>query len=250
MKNIIKLSIRRWGLLKRTDIKGFYGFTLAEVLITLVIIGVIAAMTIPTLINKTDKQEYVSRFKKNYASFSQALNLAQAQNGLLTGWDWGTEQKGFDNIENYILPHLQVAENCKNTTNCSPEYEFRRKNNASWINYKTNTKHYKFVLNDGTVFALSVVASCVENYSRCIDVHFDVNGSKGPNKWGLDIFTLEVFPYTNDIMPRGFRNNTSYNSGTGTWTEIAKSQIDSKCLTGDGSYCGAKILLEGYKMNY
>ena len=226
------------------------GFTLAEVLITLVIIGVIAAMTIPTLINKTDKQEFVSRFKKNYAVFSQALNMAQAQNGLLTGWDWSTKQKGFDNFENYILPHLQVAENCKNTTNCSPNYDFKKKNNTDWLSYKTNTTHYKFVLNDGTVYALNVLQSCVESNSRCLDVHFDVNGSKGPNKWGLDIFTLEVFPYTNDVMPRGFRNNTSYNSGTGTWPERTKSEIDSKCTTGDGSYCGAKILLEGYKMNY
>ena len=250
MENTIKLSIRRWELLKRTDIKGFKGFTLAEVLITLVIIGVIAAMTIPTLINKTDKQEFVSRFKKNYASFSQALNLAQAQNGLLTGWDWSSRENGFDTVENIILPHLQVAENCKYTTNCKINYAFKKKDNTSWVDLKTNTTHYKFVLNDGTVFALNVVPSCVENNSRCIDVHFDVNGSKGPNKWGLDIFTLEVFPFTNDVMPRGFRNNTSYNAATGTWPEIAKSQIDSKCTTGDGSYCGAKILLEGYKMNY
>ena len=168
--------------------RNYDAFTLAEVLVTLVIIGVIAAMTIPTLINKTEKQEFVSKFKKNYSVFSSALKMAQAQNGQLTGWDWSSQQSGFDNIENYILPHLQVAENCKNTTNCSLDYDCKYLNGNSWFNFKTNTEHYKFVLNDGTAFALYIIPSCTENNTKCLDVHFDVNGSKGPNKWGRDIF--------------------------------------------------------------
>ena len=58
------------------------GFTIAEVLITLVIIGVIAAMTIPTLMNNTNKQEYVSKLKKAYATLSQATNRIIADEGL------------------------------------------------------------------------------------------------------------------------------------------------------------------------
>ena len=50
-------------------------FTLAEVLITLVIIGVIVSMTIPTLINKTQNQEFVSRLKKTYSTFAQVTGL-------------------------------------------------------------------------------------------------------------------------------------------------------------------------------
>ena len=229
--------------------RNYNAFTLAEVLITLVIIGVIAAMTIPTLINKTEKQEFVSRFKKNYAVFSQALNMAQAQNGLLTGWEWSTEQDGFDNIENYILPHLQVAENCKNTTNCSLDYNLKRKNNANWVNFKNVTNHYKFVLNDGAAYLVFPKAACIENNTQCLDVHLDINGPKGPNKWGSDIFHFEVYPYTNDILPTGFRA-ISYNSATGTWQEKTKSEIDSNCIDVDGGCCGAKIILDGYKINY
>ena len=47
-------------------------FTLAEVLITLVIVGVIAALTIPSMINKTNNQETVSRLKKAYSTLAQA----------------------------------------------------------------------------------------------------------------------------------------------------------------------------------
>lgn len=60
------------------------GFTLAEVLITLVIIGIIAAMTIPSLINKTNEQETVSALKKTYSSLSQAYQKIFAENGEIT----------------------------------------------------------------------------------------------------------------------------------------------------------------------
>ena len=69
------------GLSKKANLKGFRGFTLAEVLITLVIIGFIAAMTIPTLINKTNNQEYVSKLKKAYSTLSQATNRIITEEG-------------------------------------------------------------------------------------------------------------------------------------------------------------------------
>ena len=78
------------GLLKSVSLKGFQGFTLAEVLITLVIIGVITSMTIPTLMNNTNKQEYVSRLKKAYSALSQATNKIIADEGnpnpSIGGW--------------------------------------------------------------------------------------------------------------------------------------------------------------------
>ena len=58
------------------------GFTLAEVLITLGIIGVVAAMTIPTLIANTRSQQYRSKFKKTVSTLSQAARMSQAQYGF------------------------------------------------------------------------------------------------------------------------------------------------------------------------
>ena len=55
------------------------GFTLAEVLITLGIIGVVAAMTIPTLIQITNSVKFASQFKKSVSTLSQAALMAQAQ---------------------------------------------------------------------------------------------------------------------------------------------------------------------------
>ena len=56
-----------------------FGFTLAEVLITLGVIGVVAAMTLPTLINKTKGAQYRAKFKKSVSVLNQAVKLNQAK---------------------------------------------------------------------------------------------------------------------------------------------------------------------------
>lgn len=61
-------------------------FTLAEVLITLAIIGVVAAMTIPTLITNYQEKVTVTRLKKFYSAFSQAYQLAMLENGTIDQW--------------------------------------------------------------------------------------------------------------------------------------------------------------------
>ena len=67
---------------KRKDYKIMtkrFGFTLAEVLITLGIIGVVAAMTIPTLIANTNGAKFRSQFKKSISTLNQAGLMSQAQ---------------------------------------------------------------------------------------------------------------------------------------------------------------------------
>ncbi|MBQ8459829.1 type II secretion system protein [bacterium] len=71
-------------------------FTLAEVLITLGIIGVVAAMTIPTLIANTQGQRVRSQFKKTLSTLNQAGKMAQAQ----YDWDFGAIESGCSATDN------------------------------------------------------------------------------------------------------------------------------------------------------
>ena len=75
------------------------GFTLAEVLITIGIIGVVAAITIPTLIQNFKKQETSARLKKFYSMMSQALIMSQEDNGMIE--DWGKSSYIIDDDGKY-----------------------------------------------------------------------------------------------------------------------------------------------------
>ena len=80
-------------------------FTLAEVLITLGIIGVVAAMTLPSLVGKYQKVSTATQLKKFYSIMQQAIKAEEAQNGPLEYWmpACGTED---DCFEKWYLEHL------------------------------------------------------------------------------------------------------------------------------------------------
>jgi len=66
-----------------------YAFTLAEVLITLGIIGVVAAMTLPVVISNYNKKVTAVRLKKLYTTLSQAIILSEINNGEHKYWEYG-----------------------------------------------------------------------------------------------------------------------------------------------------------------
>ena len=83
-------------------------------MITLVIIGVIAAITVPTLINKTNNQEYVSKLKKTYSTLAQATNQIIAEEGSpKNGW-----VSSGDNIYKLYKKHLKNVKDCGTGTGC------------------------------------------------------------------------------------------------------------------------------------
>lgn len=79
-------------------------FTLAEVLITLGIIGVVAALTIPTLIAKHQEKTRITKLKKIYSQLQNAFNLAVYENGPLETWGMANTYKRVD-AENYTIDH-------------------------------------------------------------------------------------------------------------------------------------------------
>lgn len=150
------------------------GFTLAEVLVTLMIIGVIAAMTIPSLMQSTAQQEYKAAFKKAVSMLNQAVTLNYALDGL-DGTDY-TKQNFYDLMTQRLNVMSSTAAN----------YEL----------YTADGMYFK-ALNDGNACA---VEAAMDEANICSVVQVDVNGMKGPNKASeatnkvYDIFTVAIYP--------------------------------------------------------
>ena len=175
-------------------------FTLAEVLITLGVIGVVAAMTLPTVISNYKKVYTVNKIKKNIAIFSQAIQRSFADEqgffdwdkSIVTGTDVAPEVKlqySRDTLAKRIVPYLNVARDCvKNPEqDCfPPQVYFLNGQPLVYNSYKDNW--YTLVLSDGTPAAM--ILSTVYTDST-ITILFDVNGLQRPNTIGKDIFEVK-----------------------------------------------------------
>ena len=204
-------------------------FTLAEVLITLGIIGVVAALTLPTLIQNHQKQVYVTQLKKAYSTLGNAFNKMAADEGVV---DWNQTYCGqlYDLIWNgNSLQSNEALNECFNNLtkqmNVIKKKEFGETvNNADWCgNVCQADNYYVFMTSDGVT-----INSCAY-----FDLLVDVNGVKSPNVEGRDIFSFLVDFSDNKIIPRG-----SYGD---YWKNCSATNLSTGCT--------AKVLIEG-KMNY
>lgn len=98
----------------------FRGFTLAEVLITLGVIGVVAAMTIPGMITNYQKKQTAIEVKKAYTELNQILKMAIADHGDPSGWDYYSENELPQWVQTYFEPYVKVtgAKACASNEEC------------------------------------------------------------------------------------------------------------------------------------
>ena len=228
-----------------------FAFTLAEVLITLGIIGIIAELTIPALIDSADKAEYVAGLRKTYSVLSQAqLQVAGDAGGSfqdsLSGLDADSSTSN-DVFANLFAQKMNVVKTCPSTdtTNTCFVDSYRTLDNyvtPGWTGLSS------FIAKDGTAYSFILrspdcAADPTSTYpidrSICGEVLIDVNGpNRGPAKVGRDIFALWV------------NKNGVYPSEEGH----PQDEIDEWCSKGthplsSGWTCATKVLNEG-AMNY
>ena len=158
-----------------------FGFTLAEVLITLGIIGVVAAMTMPTLMNSTNGAQYKTAYKKALSVLSQAVVL----NVALDDYDLSqaTETSGTKvtdgssaSLYNLFYNRMNVVKTDDGSSNVGWSSGDAKFGNQAGSNYT-------LFFNDGITFTFPENAGNCQDYNdkRCYGV-IDVNGEKNPNK--------------------------------------------------------------------
>ena len=197
--------------LKCSNIMKRCAFTLAEVLITLGIIGVVAAMTLPVVINNHREQVTVAKAKKIYSIINQAFLLSVNDNGPADEWTVGNSasQLTATQFASYFTPYLKISKDCGTNSGCigyTQKMMFLN-GNITNMNYDTDNRYYKIILSDGSYIWIRATYTGY-NYCNapegghnnvCGVIFFDVNGSKVPNTLGIDIFNMLI--KANQVSP-------------------------------------------------
>lgn len=202
-------------------------FTLAEVLVTLGIIGVISAMTLPTLIKNHQRQTYVTQLQKVVNDLSQMFETIITENNAVSLREspfWSVADKDILN------KYFKVTQNCTGTEldNCFVE-QYRNLNGEQ-------IRARNLIYSGSDCVSISSGASiCFANDAYRIFV--DVNGKQGPNVVGRDFFDMYV-------EEDGSIVGVSQEDFEGSWS-------NATTITGNdyGIYL-TKIMNDGWKMDY
>lgn len=235
-------------------------FTLAETLIVLAIIGVVASLTIPAVIRSTTQDQYVTALKKANTILNQLMEASVMQNGAVKNWavydaSGSATYSTATFFEKYFMPYLDLNQDCETGSGCfgtpTDGYKNLTVKGTECIDMDSNKNYYKVILADGMSVAYMLNCSSVPTCASTSDpvgiIYVDINGPKEPNLCGRDMFRFEVYPHTNNIKPTGIYDSTNvYNPAI----RVRKlSTTDPVCESTNASGCAAKVLREG-GMNY
>lgn len=252
--------------------KNKFAFTIAEVLITLGIIGVIAAYTIPGFIANYKKTQYVTGLKKAYINFEQALQLYMADEGatelrqteLYDGSNWFLESKQ-SKVDSVIRKYFKVSKSCKVNVDSSCSITEKYLGSSTTVVFG-GSSWYTFGTSDGIWYSFQLENTCVPDYTnisnaklRCGTLAVDINGPAPPNTRGRDHHYFFLIGYNGKLYPYygaeyakigsgndwasspAYWKNNSFYCGTPNSSDITGVQ---------GSGCIARIMEENWQMNY
>lgn len=163
-----------------------FAFTLAETLITLVIIGIVAAITIPTIQVQHQKKQTITLLKKAFSDISRAVLLARSQFGDPQYWDYTLNNHEF--FDEYLYPFIQLS---------SQKISDAKKDNIIYYQSSGKVENGLLIMRDQgeivelisgcQIFTYPLAYSSGTSVQRkCYAI--DINGYKKPNKFGRDLF--------------------------------------------------------------
>ena len=215
----------------------FWAFTLAEVLITLAIIGIVAALTIPNLIFKYQEKQTVSRLTKAYSTINNAYQRAKIDNGELSTWGFEGNSTGSSYSNNAYLfwekitPYLKIDDK-KTSQDDANRFEYKR----YFLTGVPNNNSVSTIVHlaDGMTLSGGWISNYkCNNRNICGDFHIDINGITNlPNTIGKDIFYFYI--YKDAIIPMGTKDDRQH--------PIERSCNLNSTITNNGYGCTAWVI--------
>ena len=232
-------------------------FTLAEVLVTLGIIGVVSAMTVPTLMQNYQRKSYVTQLHKVYNELTQAF--LQFKNDRNAIWLSEAGHVRHQDMMPFMKQYFKVVQDCGKTSTPCFANSYKNLNGSTFeLTSKDENATYYGVLASGASFGIK--SDGIDTGTNYTDdflyrVAIDVNGQKGPNIYGRDLFILYI--YSDGVVDAyrvnpGCRENNNCTLGANPSEHREKLYESCASSTGDTWYdgCFAKILNDNWEMNY
>ena len=217
-------------------------FTLAETLIVMGVIGVVAALTIPSLSNSTNDKDVVAKVRKNHTALEDAFGRMIGTYGEFDSW--GSTLASSD-VGKRLFSSMKLTKDCGVTTSgtCFATNTNMLKSDASSLSNNVNSvaTAYKVILADGASVAVSVDnTSCTATVGTsvsqdlkevCGTVLVDIDGpSKGKAMHGLDLFQFLIT--RKGIYPVGTADDTTFKYQDNCTKKGAPTTVaDSKACT-------------------
>ena len=237
------------------------GFTLAEVLVTLGIIGVVSAMTIPTLMQNHQKKVYITELHKVYNELNQVLLKYQTDKNAINLTEAGVRSDAA--MGTFIRNQFKVVKDCTgDPTDCLAD-SYTNMNGGAVRSYSDTTAPC-FVLASGAAICAKyqvserelvndsgvVVGISLDYIANLMgDLIIDINGKQGPNVVGRDLFVAGI--YSDGSVKSALQGPRLIMPGEEIKTNLAKCQSATKIeRQGDASYCFNEILSNNWEMDY
>ncbi len=185
-------------------LKKIIAFTLAEVLLTLTIIGVVAAMTVPTVMKTTGERERSAKIKKMYSMYGKAFIFARAMGADMDFAEVDKSQQAMNDwYDEFMKPRLSTLKVCYDSPGCwnkgDTYYYNGQKVQSNRAGIGIGDQIITAKLADGTMVNMDMWSnqSMIKNQfgidsknHALMIIYFDINGEKKPNKVGQDVFVM------------------------------------------------------------
>lgn len=182
-------------------------FTLAETLVVMGIIGVVAALTIPNLNQSTGNKEKVAKLQKIYANLDDAFGRAVATYGSIPKWfvNLGQDDNASVVTANRIGDFLKINKTCVDgESGCFASGLYKAGQGNTAIGFQK-----AYLLADGTAVNFFIYdTTCTSGLSdgECGSITVDIDGPKGVNSYGIDTFVFIISK--SGIIPAGGQNTS------------------------------------------